>query len=405
MLRAYKYRIYPSKEQETLLIKHFGCARWVWNWALAKKIERYQKSGHFYTRYELCAELPILKLNEETKWLKEVNAQSLQQVLVNLDMAYTAFFRNNAGFPRFKTKHSRQSTRFPQHCTVDFARGIIGAPKLGKLKTVVDRKFDGEIKSVTISRDPSGKFYASVLVETGKPLKHPESYNAESVIGLDLGLNHFATLSSGEKINNPRFLKASLRKLAREQRRLDRKQKGSNNRNKQRVKVALVNERVRFQRQDFLHKLSTRLIRENQAVALESLNIAGLLQNRKVARSIRDAGWGIFVSMLEYKASWHGKTILKIGRFEPSSRLCTCGVVNRDLKLSHRDWTCSTCKVTHDRDVLAANNIKRFSIGQGMPKSTPVETVRTKAGRRSRKSATLDNTICLWSKQISGMVR
>lgn len=388
MLKSYKYRLYPNDTQKVLMSKHFGCCRWVYNWALAKKIESWKTESKTMGRYELCAMIPSLKDDPASEWLSEVNAQSLQHELVNLEMAYGRFFKEKKGFPKFKSKKSRQRFQCPQRVSVDFETHKLSFPKIGEVKAIVDRKFDGKIKTVTVSRDPSGKYYASVLVETGVEVGATQPFDADSTVGIDLGLKDFATFSTGEKIGNPRFLKSSLNKLAREQRRLSRKQKGSNNRKKQRVKVALAFEKIRFQRQDFLHKLSTRIIRENQAVALETLNVAGMVKNRSLARSISDVGWSEFVRQLEYKANWYGKTVLRIGQFEPSSRLCTCGVINRDLKLSDREWTCQHCGAIHDRDVLAANNIKQMALsqlGRGTSEVTPVERKRGKATHRSRK--------------------
>lgn len=377
MLRAYKYRLYPNEDQIVLMSKHFGCCRWIYNWALEKKIESWKTEGKSLNRYELDAKLPMLKKTEETVWLSEVNAQSLQQELVSLEKAYRKFFKEGIGFPKFKSKKNRQRFQCPQRVNVNFDAKTISFPKFGSIKAAISRQFDGQIKTVTVSRDSSGKHYASVLVETGKDVEPTQMFDADTTIGIDLGLKDFATLSTEEKISNPRFLKGSLEKVAREQRRLSRKQKSSKNRQKQRIKVALAYEKVRFQRQDFLHKLSTRIIRENQAVALESLNVKGMVKNRKLARSISDVGWSEFVRQLEYKATWYGKTILRIGQFDPSSRLCTCGVLNRELKLSDREWVCQHCGTVHDRDVMAANNIKQMALSQirrDTSELTPVES-------------------------------
>ena len=388
VFKTYKYRLYPTKPQEMLMSKHFGCCRWVWNWALAKKIEIWQTDKRTIGRYELNAMLPMLKKSTETEWLAEVNSQSLQCEMVNLERAYSMFFKKKNRFPKFKSKKNRQRFQCPQSVSIDYVTSIIYLPKIGNVKTVIDREFDGKIKTVTVLREPSGKYFASVVIDEETVPIPKERFDEKSTLGIDLGLKDFATFSTGEKISNPRFLKVSLDKLAREQRRLSRKQKGSNNRNKQRVKVALVHEKVRFQRQDFLHKLSTRIIRENQAVALETLNVEGMIKGRRMSRSLSDASWGEFTRQLEYKAAWYGKTVIRIGRFEPSSRLCTCGIINRDLKLSDREWTCQHCGAIHDRDILAANNIKQMALsqlGRGTPEVTPVERKRGKATRQSRK--------------------
>lgn len=385
MLRAYKYRIYPNKTQEVLLAKHFGACRWVYNDALALRVELWRKDKRSIGRFELTARLPLLKSKDETSWLKEINSQSLQSSISNLESAYQAFFKDGYGFPKFKTRNGRQAFQCPQKVVVDFDASTIQFPKFKPMRFACSRRFEGIVKTVTVSRDRTGKHFAAVLVETGKDAPATRPYS--DIIGIDLGINQFATFSTGDKILHPQLLKASSVKLVREQRRLSRKVKGGKNREKQRVRLALIHEKIGNQRKDFLHKLSARVIRENQAIAVEDLNVAGLLKTRWLSRSILDASWSEFVRQLEYKACWYGKTVIKIGRFDPSSKLCTCGVINRTLSLSDRVWTCPTCGATHDRDVLAANNIKRFAIGRVTSDYKPVESPRRKATRRSRKTA------------------
>jgi putative transposase len=358
--RAYKYRLYPNNAQKTLFAKHFGCCRWIYNWALNRKIQTYQLTKKSIHRYKLNVELPKLKKAEDTAWLSEVNSQSLQQELIYLELAYARFFREKKGFPKFKSKHGHQSFGCPQGVKV--GKSDISFPKIGSVKAVISRTFKGKIKTVTVSMTPTGKYFASVLVDDGKELPITKKYSEKTTVGIDLGLTHFATLSTGEKIANPRHLKQNLARLKREQRRLSRRVKGSNRRNKQRIKVARIHERVANIRQDFLHKLSTRLVSENQALAFETLNITGMLRNHKLARHIADAGWNTFVQFSAYKLLWNGKTMLRIGRFDPSSKLCDCGEINRELKLSDRAWTCGKCNRTHDRDIQAARNIKRLAL-------------------------------------------
>lgn len=369
-----------------MLSKHFGACRWVYNEALAYRMKKWQESNENVSWARLSARLPLFKLHDETKWLREVNASSLQHAVLNLEKAYQGFFKHGKGFPVFKKRHGRQTFHCPRITNIDFTAGILIIPKIPSLRFAASGTVDGAVKSVTVSRDPSGKHFASVLVETGKDAPATSPYSEDDILGIDLGLTHFATLSSGEKIENPRFLKSSLDKLAREQRRLSRKIKGSKNRDKQRIRVALAHEKIRNQRTDFLHKLSTRVISENQAIALEDLGVAGMIKNHSLARSISDASWYEFVRQLEYKALWHGKTVIKIGRFDPSSKLCTCGIVNRSLSLSDRIWICSSCGSKHDRDVLAANNIKSFALGRVTPEFTSVESMRRKASLGSRKT-------------------
>jgi len=371
--------LYPNKDQQILLAKHFGCCRWVYNWALAEKIKAWENGKYLLSRYELSAQLPSMKDLEATSWLGEVNAQSLQQELVCLEMSYSKFFKEKKGFPNFKSRHGRQRFICPQHVT--FNGAALAFPKLGSIVAVIDRQFIGKIKTVVVSKVPSGKYFASVLVDNGIALPTAKKHMAKTTIGIDLGLKDFAALSTGEKVKNPRHLKQDLARLKREQRRLSRKKRGSNNRNKQRVRVAKVHERIANRRNDFLHKLSTRLIRENQALAFETLSVSGMLKNRKLARHIADVGWRTFIDFCKYKASWYGKTILEIGPFMPSSRLCTCGVINHELTLADRTWTCKSCGATHDRDILAAQNIKRMALHPknyvrlGKPELMPVEAV------------------------------
>ena len=376
MLKAFKYRLFPNEEQRVLIEKHLGCTRFIYNHALATRIETYEKEKKTISAYDLIKQLPLMKKQEETEWLKEVNSQSLQQAILNLDVAYTNFFRKKLGFPKFKSKHSScQSFQIPPSPTtdIDFETKSIQIPKIKNLKFDAHRKFDGEIKTCTISKTPTGKYFISLLIEDGIDLPEKISMTESTTIGIDLGLTHFAITSNGDKIDNPRFLKKKLKALARSQRNMSRKKKGSNNRNKARVKLARQYEKVTDARKDFHHKVSTSLVRDNQTntLVMENLNIQGMQKNKRLARSVSDAGWASFVSMIKYKCDWYGKNFIQIGRYEPSSKLCTCGKINRNLTLSDRIWTCPHCNTTHDRDILAANNIKK--IGMGQPEFTPLE--------------------------------
>lgn len=364
MLKSYEYRLYPNKEQTIMLAKHFGCNRFIYNWALAKRIEEYEKTGKTISKFELNKMITQLKKDEKTQWLNEVNAQSLQQSIQNMETAYINFFRNKKGFPKFKSKKShRHSYRIPQNLKVDFENHKIFLPKIGYMNIRVDRQFIGEIKSATVKQVPSGKYFVSILVEDGTCEPDKKELNKDKAIGIDLGLKHFAILSNGTKIENPKTLKKHLAKLKVLQKRLSKKVKGSNNRNKARIKVARQHEKIANIRKDFLQKLSTQIINDSQidTICLETLNISGMLQNHKLAQAISDVSWSEFVRMLEYKANWNGKNILRIGRFEPSSKLCTCGYINNDLTLSDRVWECPKCHTVHDRDLLASQNIKNIA--------------------------------------------
>lgn len=362
MLKAYKYELIPTESQKQQLNNAFGSCRFVYNLALETKNTAYQK-GKNLTCFDLMKQLPDLKV--ECPWLKEVPSQSLQQAISNLDKSFTNFFKGNANFPKFKKKNDRQSFRIPVAIKVDFENWIVTLPKYGKVKFHNSRSFKGIVKQATVSKTTTGRYFISVLVDTleALPKKMPISY--DTTIGIDLGLKHFAILSDGRKIDNPKFLNNSLRKLRKEQRSLSRKKKGSDRREKQKLVVAKTYEKVSNQRKDFLHKLSTQIINEYDSIAIENLNVQGMIKNKKLSRHIADASWGTFESYLKYKAEWYGKNILQIGRFEPSSKMCGCGVINNSLKLSQREWVCSSCGLLHDRDILAANNIKRFGLGQG----------------------------------------
>jgi len=303
-----------------------------------------------------------------------------------LDSAFSHFFRRVKtgsgvpGFPRFKSKHARQSFQVPQSGAV--GENFVKLPKLGKIKASISRVIEGRVKTITVSRTTTGKYFASVLVDTGVkvPVKMPVT--EVGTVGIDLGLTHFAVLSTGERIENPRLHKLRLKQIARASRIMARRTKGGTNRNKARCKLARVHEQTANARKDFLHKLTTRLVRENQTdtFAIEDLAVSNMVKNRPLSRSIADAGWKTFRTFLQYKAERAGKNVLVIGRFVPSSKTCPCGLVNHALKLSDRVWTC-LCGKTHDRDLLAARNIKSFAlhpqnkIPQGLREYTPEENV------------------------------
>jgi putative transposase len=362
MLQAYKYRMYPSREQVTLLMKHIHACRFVYNHSLEQKIRAYEQEGRKLSCFDLNNRLPALK--EEHPWLKEVNSQSLQSANKNLDNAFTRFFREKKGFPRFKSKKNPlQSFQVPQHYAVDFDQRKIKFPKIGEVKTVFHRIFTGKMKYATVSVTSTGKWFVSILVDDGKIEPEPAPFSLDTTLGIDVGLKDFATLSTGEKIENPRYLKNSLQRLKVLQQRVSRKVKGSKNREKAIQKLARCHERIANQRNDFLHKLSFRVVSENQAIAVESLNVSGMMKNHRLAQGIGDVSWGTFFTMLEYKCRRYGKTLLKIGRFDPSSKICSkCGYLTRDLSLSERAWICPDCGTLHDRDTNAAINIKKFAL-------------------------------------------
>jgi len=353
MFKAYKYRISPTSSQKELIAKHIGSSRFVYNLALETKNIAYLGSKHNFSPFDLIKQLPELK--KECEWLKEVNSQSLQQSIQNMDIAFKKFFKG-AGFPKFKSKHKgRQYFSVPQNVIVENGSLIIPKFKEG-IDIVLHRAIKGTIKSATISVTPTGKYFASILVDTNEIAPPKKPINESTTIGLDLGIKDFAITSGGEVFENPKYLRKAQSKLKYVQRKYS-KYKGK----KTKKKLTLLHEKVVNKRKDFLHKTSTKLIRENQTICLEDLNVAGMVKNHNLAQAISDVSWSTFVTMLEYKADWYGKNILRIGRFAPSSKTCSnCGNINKELTLKDREWTCKSCNSVLDRDVNASINIKSF---------------------------------------------
>ncbi|MEG3866458.1 MULTISPECIES: RNA-guided endonuclease TnpB family protein [unclassified Microcoleus] len=357
MYKAYKYRIYPTSEQETLLAKSFGCARWFWNYALNLCQETYKNTGKGLSRAYIQGLLPPLK--KEYEWLKEPYSQCLQVVALNLSTAYKNFFDKRAMLPKFKSKHGRQSIGYPQN--VKFDGDYINLPKIGLVFCRRHRDFEGDIKTVTVSRNPDGKHFISVLIDDGK--EKPELVPADKAIGIDVGLTHFAITSDGSKFGNPKHFIKRQRNLKRKQQKLYRKKKGSQNRKKARLVVAKVHSKIARCREDFLQKLSRKIVNENQVIAVENLNIKGMVKNHNLASSISDVGWGMFCTMLKYKSESEGKQYVEIDRWFPSSKTChVC--LNRvdNLTLDVRAWSCQRCGTHHDRDVNAAINIRNEAL-------------------------------------------
>ena len=354
MYKAFKYRIFPTNSQKELIHKHCGSVRFLYNLALETKNAAYIGSKHNYSAFDLVKQLPELK--KELPWLKEVNSQSLQQSIQNMDIAFKKFFKG-AGFPKFKSKHKgKQSFSIPQNVIVENDLLIIPKFKEG-IKMSLHRPTKGTIKSATISVTPTGKYFVSILCDTNTEMPTKAPITESTTIGIDLGIKDFAITSEGEVFENPKYLRKAQSKLKYVQRKYS-KHKGK----RTKKKLAKLHEDVVNKRKDFLHKVSTQLIRENQTICLETLAVKNMVKNHNLAQAISDASWSTFVSMLEYKADWYGKNILRIGRFAPSSKTCSCGVINKDLKLSDREWTCKSCGTTHDRDILAACNIKSFAL-------------------------------------------
>jgi putative transposase len=348
---GHKYRIYPTADQQESLAVQFGIVRFAYNKILSYRKKGYEQFGRSISHHQSVTFLARLKRMEKYEWMKKADSQALQQAIIDLRKAFDNFFAGRASYPKFKSKYHNQSYRYPQRFKLDGNK--IYLPKVGWVKIVLHRTIKGKMKSCTVSRTKTGNYFVSILCE------HDVEQNATADrVGIDVGLSHFATLSTGEKVDNPRHLRSSERRLKIRQRRLSRKQKGSNNRNKARHRVALVHEKVANQRKDFHHKLSRQLVDRYGCIAVEDLNIKGMVKNHSLAKSISDAGWSQFVQFCQYKQKWNGGEIAKVDRFYPSSKTCShCGEVNNTLKLSDRVWRCPSCHHTHDRDENAANNI------------------------------------------------
>lgn len=355
MLKSYEYLIMPNKKQSELIDKHIGSVRFLYNLALETKQIAYASTQASLSRYDLQKQLVDLK--NECSWLKEINSQSLQVALMNLDAAYLKFFKGQNNFPKFKKKSNRGSFNIPQNVVLEDGKLIIPKFKEG-IDIVLHRPIKGTIRQATISRTPTGKYFVSILCETNEATKPKAKIKESTTVGIDLGIKTFIVASNGKEYDNPKFLLNAQCKLKYIQRKYS-KHKGK--RTKQ--KLALLHEKVANQRKDFLHKVSTELIKSHDSLAIEILQVSNMLKNHKLAKSIQDAGWGMLVEMLEYKAEWYGKNILKIGTFEPSSKTCSCcGNINKELQLKDREWTCNSCGALLSRDVNAAINIKSFAL-------------------------------------------
>lgn len=385
MRNVVKVRIYPTPEQQELLAQSFGCARWFWNNSLALNNETYNATGKGLSRQGYNDRLPALKA--EFSWLADCYSQVLQSVSLNLSRAFINFFEGRAKYPNFKSKHGKQSIQYPQN--VKLLDGKIKLPKIGEISAKLHRTFEGKLKTVTISLDKSGRYHAALLFDDGLPEPGPSAEG--KAIGIDLGLAHFAITSDGSKYDNPRHLAKRAKNLKRKQQKLARKQKGSGKRKKARKIVARVHERIANTRKDFQHKLSRKIVDENQVIVTEDLAVKNMVKNHSLAKAISDCGWSTFTTMLKYKAEKEGKIYLEIGRFFPSSKTChVCLHQVGSLPLSVRSWECPSCKKTHDRDINAAINIRDEGLrilALGTSATAQGGKVSPKRGRKSSVEA------------------
>ena len=365
MRRATKIRIYPDKEQARFLDRQFGAVRFVFNKALAIRRHCYKVRGDKLTaKHDLKPLLAVAKHGRKYGWLADFDAMSLQQACINLDKAFKNFFEHRARFPRFKSKRGAQSS---YHCTGRIAVGDdwIAIPKCpGRIEAVVHRELVGELKSITLSKTATGKYFAACLFEDDEAIPElPPIVPADSIVGVDVGLTHIAIESTGRKTDNPRFITRAQRNLRRKQKSLSRKKKGSKNRAKARRLVAVAHERVANARDDFQHKLSRRLVGENQAIGFESLKIKNMQKNRRLAKAIGDVGWHSLRSKAAYKAEQTGKHFVVLDQWAATSKTChCCGFKAAEMPLSVRNWTCSNCGIEHDRDINAACMVKHLTI-------------------------------------------
>ena len=367
-MQGYKFRIYPNEEQQEMFEKHFGCTRFVYNFGLALKQEYYEKEGKSLSKRQVQDALVALKKDPEHLWLNEVNSQSLLASLGNLDVAYNNFFKGLAKFPKFKSKYkSKKRFQCPQHVTVDFAASVINLPKIKNVKIKMHRAFEGKIKTCTVEKCPNGHYYVSILVDNQRQEVKKALVEEEFTLGLDFGVTDLIITSDGKKYSNPKFIYEHESKIKKLSRRLAKKEKKSKNRNKARNLLAKEHAKLKRKRLDLLHKITSDIVYKSQetSIAIEDLNVKGMMKNHCLAKAIGNCGFGIMERLLAYKCDWAGKNLLKIDRFAPSSKTCShCGHKKEKLELSTRTYVCENCDTSIDRDINAAINIKNFALAK-----------------------------------------
>jgi len=366
MIKAYKYKLKPNKTQETAMNQFLGSARFIYNWGLNRKSEQYKLNGTSPNYNVLAKELTSLKQTDGYTWLQDVPIDALQQSLRNLENAFTRFFREHKGYPKFKSKKDNYSSyKVIKSVHFDFTNWKVKLPKLGWVnlcKNHIFNQLNCRQGTVTVSKDCCGTYWCSVVVDDMQDKPSKAKMVESTAVGIDLGIKDFAILSDGTKFSNPKYYECSQRKLAKLQKQFAKSKKGSHRHELLRIKIARLHKSISNQRNDMLHKLSTYLINSYDNVCLEDLNVEGMMQNHHLAKSIQSVSWSTFVNMLSYKSEQQGKNVIFIGRFEPSSKLChNCGYINKDLKLNDREWTCPICGEHLDRDINAAINIRHIA--------------------------------------------
>lgn len=367
MIHAYKYKLKPTIKQRKKLSQTFGSTRFIYNWGLNRKKEAWEKNKEKISYVQLTKELTALKKDGEHEWLTNCSSVALQQSLRNLDNAYTRFFKEKKGYPKFKSKkNSNDSAKFISGVHFDFNTMRVSIPCVGSVKFLKNQVFDEnqiKIGTLTVSRDKCGDYWCTIVVEDNKPQVEKAKICEETAVGIDLGIKDYAILSDGTKYDNPQFLERELNHLAILQQRFAKTQKGSKRHEKMRVKIAKLHRKIRNKRADYLHKMSTDIVQRFDTICLEDLNITDMVQNHNLARAINSVAWNEFNRQLKYKSDWNGKNVVLIDRFDPSSKKCSvCGYINNELTLNNRKWTCPQCGEHHDRDVNAAINIKNFGL-------------------------------------------